>query len=323
VNLAHDGRFLTAGAGSDRVTLERTEARDWEAFCPISQADIDLLRAAATSDWVIRSTCQRVRANDIAMQLWYGLRVGDLQLDLRFHLPFDEAHWPFRLPVVRDHWKTDQLCLYRPLVFYTAFRSQAVLEQLYLSIRSLLEIGRYDGDVMVLSERGKDEIASNIPMLPPERLWVLHYEPDDFTGYVAAKYAILDWEPTWKFQPLVFLDPDIIVDAPIEPMLCALAVSDRMAAPIEHFSRLCTSPSVGASLLQLDNCSPRYSAGFNCGTLGIPNLAMNGHSLTRIRTVMVNHADTYGRKALGLGASSLFHMGRNVRPLPRPVTPPT
>jgi len=136
-------------------------------------------------------------------------------------------------------------------------------------------------------------------MLDPGRLTVLHHEPTDFAGYVAAKYAILDWLPASQFQPLLFLDADIICDRPIEPVLCALAASDRIAAPIEEFSALQNSPSMGATLLQQDGCSPRYAVGFNCGTLGIPNLATHITTLRLLRTVMVNHADIHGRHAQG------------------------
>jgi hypothetical protein len=128
---------------------------------------------------------------------------------------------------------------------------------------------------------------------------VLHHDPRDFAGYVAAKYAVLDWLPAAQFQPLLFLDADIICDRSIEPILCALAASDRIAAPIEEFSALQNSPSMGATLLQQDGCSPRFAVGFNCGTLGIPNLATHITTLRLIRTVMVNHADIHGRHAQG------------------------
>lgn len=79
-------------------------------------------------------------------------------------------------------------------------------------------------------------------------------------------------------------------------MLHAIALSDRIAAPIEVFSPLASAPSVGSTLLQQDGCSPRFACGFNSGTLGIPNLTQHVQSLRLIRRLLVNMATLNGRQ---------------------------
>ena len=81
-------------------------------------------------------------------------------------------------------------------------------------------------------------------------------------------------------------------------MLHAIAMSDRIVAPIEVFSPLASAPSVGSTLLQRDGCSPRFACGFNTGTLGIPNLTRHARTLRLIRRIIVNQGTLNGRAAL-------------------------
>ena len=50
--------------------------------------------------------------------------------------------------------------------------------------------------------------------------------------------------------------------------------------------------------MQRDLCSPGYMAGFNSGTLGIPNLQAHAASLRLVRRIIVNHGLLHGREAL-------------------------
>ena len=50
--------------------------------------------------------------------------------------------------------------------------------------------------------------------------------------------------------------------------------------------------------MQRDLCSPGFLAGFNSGTLGIPNFRDHAESLRLIRRIIVNHGLLHGREAL-------------------------
>ena len=81
-------------------------------------------------------------------------------------------------------------------------------------------------------------------------------------------------------------------------MLHAVAMSDRIAAPIELTSSLSSSAASGAALMQRDFSSPGSMAGFNTGTLGIPNLRAHAETLRLIRRIITNYAALHGRMAL-------------------------
>ena len=297
VEMTRDGAHLRADF--DGTIVSRPGADEQTRFLPVSEAELDVLRYIASNDWVIRSSGKIVPRAAVSLGQWFGLRFDSLQVDLRYHLPLDLSQWPFRLTLFQDAWRIEQVCLYRPLVYFTAFRSPAVIEQLLLSIRSLVEIGGYKGDILVLTDRTRDTLASQLPNLEPARLWVYNTEPTDFAGYVASKYAILDIDWAAQFQPVAFMDPDIVFDADVAPLLATIARGDRISAPLEPFSPLATAPSVGSGLLQLDGLSPRSAAGVNCGTIGIPNIAAHATALRTIRTIILNRADAFGRENSG------------------------
>lgn len=94
------------------------------------------------------------------------------------------------------------------------------------------------------------------------------------------------------------MDADIVFDRDVEEMLLAVALSDRISAPIEIHHLLASHPAVGSTLIQGAGHSPRYAADFNAGTLGIPNLREHRGTLDLIRRIIVNRIDLFGRDNL-------------------------
>jgi hypothetical protein len=297
VTLTWQGHLLAAFADGRIVT--GADLPDWEGFLPISSAELEMLRQILANDWIIRSSGALVPSNGVALAHWYTLRLGDLKFDLRDQLPFDAAHWPFRLTVLQDGWRIEQLCLYRPLVYFTVFKAPTVLEQFYVSIRSLLELGRYRGRILLITDRPRDEIVANLPTSVAGQLDLVHLAPNDQAGFVAARFKILDLDWATRFQPVIYTDADVVFDTAIEPMLCAVARSDQLSAPLEPFSPMRSAPCAGSGLIQAEGLSPGFAVGYNFGTVGIPNLPAHAPTLRLIRTIMMTHAALHGRTALG------------------------
>jgi len=289
INLERGGQFLSALYRSE-VVRTASHANDWEGFLPLSPTDIETLRAIAANDWVVRSNATRVVAHDIRFTAFCGLKLGPLAFDLRWQVPFDLSAWPNRLTLLSDGWRIEQVCRFRPLVYFTAFGNEAIMRQFALSVRSLVTFGRYEGDIAVMTDRTPEEIAAMLPAFDRPRVLVFPCPARERTGFMAARYSIPDWPEAWQYQPLLYADVDTIFDADIAPVLRAIACSDRISAPLEWFSPLRTTVSVGASLLQRDGCEPGSEIGFNSGTLGIPNLFEHAHPLRMIGRIMTNNA---------------------------------
>jgi hypothetical protein len=270
----------------------------WERFAAVSAQDYATLRRLHANDWVARGSGRIVRADQMRIGGNFCLHAGTVDYDLRGSLPFVARDPRYAVTVVREGWRLDELCLYRPLVFFVAFRKPEVLGQLYLALRSLVTYGGYHGRVHVITDQSAESILAQVPALDPAQLSVQSSPAADWVGYVAAKYTIADWPEAEQFQPLLFCDADIIFDAPIEPMLTRIATLRRIAAPLEDYSPLATAPSVGATLIQRDGLDPRLAAGFNGGTLGIPNLPAHRQELRLIRQLVENYLELNGRTSL-------------------------
>lgn len=302
VALRRGGLFLCAIPGVAAVDACRVEAVGWELFLCVTERDLADLLFILRSRWVLASTNALLPAEVVGMEdRGYRLRLGDVALDLRYNLPFLAGQ---RNPtdsqimvadVLVDGWRIDRLHLYRPLVFTTAFKAEEYLLQARLCLSSLLEFGLYDGAIHVISDHDRETFLSFLPGLEPDLLSVRTVEARDWVGFVASKYFIADDPVIGGFQPILFIDPDVMADADLTPMLVAILTSPRLLAPLEVFSGLASHPSVGASLIQLAGLAPRFACGFNGGTLGIPNLQAHAATLTLIRTILVNHLDLHGR----------------------------
>jgi hypothetical protein len=90
------------------------------------------------------------------------------------------------------------------------------------------------------------------------------------------------WPKAVEFQPLLYVDADVIVDRPIQKLLARLSLSAGITAQEEAESPLCSAPSVGAGLFSEDGMVVDGRNGFCAGILGIPNLRDHAETLRKI-----------------------------------------
>jgi hypothetical protein len=295
LTLSRDGRFLSAERDVQNIAHDRAKANEWENLMPLTQHDLSVLRGVAENAWVVRSTGAVVAKRTAALRGGFTLRAGDLSVDLRYQTPFEGSALPYRLRLLRDGWRIDELCLLRPLVVMTAFRTPAVVEQMLLSLQSLREIAHFDGNVLLLTDAAPQLLHRRLSGRDAQRTTIITVAASDAVAGAASRYALLDWPDIRRFQPILCVDPDIVFDADITEMLAAIAASDRIAAPVERQSLQRNSPALGMSLLQQDGAQPRLVPGFSTAVLGIPNVLEHRDTLAQIRRVIVNRCDRFGR----------------------------
>jgi hypothetical protein len=294
---SRDGRFLAALNDTEALTSTNGDVGESAWFLAITQDDVAVLASILSGVWLVQSADASMRPEHGSLPGGFVMRVGPLAVDLRWNLPFDRSEWPHRLPVLRDGWRIDLIYRFRPLVYFAAFGGPAFMQQFALSLESLVTAGAYEGAIAVLTDKTPAEISMLVPPGMRSPLVVLPTAACDRLAYMAARLTIGDWADAKDFQPLLYVDADILFDLPVAPMLRAIARSDRISAPAEP-EPLASSVFVGGHLLQADNCSPGSKMGFNSGTLGIPNLRRAGRMLDLIGRVIQNRATFCGRNGL-------------------------
>ncbi len=303
VTLQQNGRFYSAEPMNRPLAHDRSEAGLWETFLFVTEEDFAGIKHLFAHDWVVASSRQLARSASVAFREGFVLAIGDLGLDLRYNLPLmphgqdpaRPASEALSFNVLAAGWKIDRISLYRPFIYFTAFGSPYALSQAYAAIESLVEFGRYDGHIHVITDQDVRIFHDNVPSVPPSRLTVQQLAARDWVGFVASKYCILDHPEAYDYQPLLFLDTDVICDNVIEPMLATILAVDRMSAPLEDVSSLQTNPSVGSSLIQRAGLDARFACGLNGGSVGIPNLQRCAEVMELTRTIITNHSEIFGR----------------------------
>jgi hypothetical protein len=290
------GRFVTAQPDGS-MAQDREGAHAWESFLPCTDDDLDFLETLMANQWILKSRRTLVSGASVSLGDDYALQVAGITIPLAFNFPFERRNAPFRFIILLEGWRIDELILFRPMIYYLAFGRENVFQQLNLSLESLIKIGHYDGQVLIFTDRSHEHICRENPWLNPGRLEIGAIPARDWVGFVAGKYCILEDERAYLYQPVVYMDPDIIYNTDTKSFLIEMAVSDRMTAAIEVFSGLEHAPSVGATLLQMDHQQPRFACGFNGGTIGIPNLPAHKHTLELIRRIITNFLSIRGRSA--------------------------
>lgn len=279
------------------LVCDQTNIGGWERFVLVSQESFNQLQYILSEDWIVASSRTLVPRGDICIEGGPNLRIGSLTLPLAPNLPFNDQFAPFRFPVHPEGWKFDQIILYRPLICSVASGANSVA-LLRVSLKSLFQIGKYDGRVLVFTDMPEKEFRREFQELPPWRLMVARLPTKDRVSFLAGKFAILEEKTAYQCSPVVLMDTDVVYNADIRQMFVDVACAGRPSAPLEHFSNLATSPSVGAQLIQRDNGHPSLSHGFNSGTLAVPNLKEFGHVLAIIRRTIQNYLALNGRESL-------------------------
>ncbi len=295
--LTRDGTRLRTSPHADAILLAQQDRWPESRFLPLSPADLAVLRGLLAASWVLGTTAPGLGPQPASIEPGFRVRIGPLDIDLRWNLPFETAEWPHRLTVSRDVWKIERLFRYRPLVYFAVYGDALVKRQFALAVTSLVTVGAYDGDIVVLTDKTPAEIAALFPDAMPARLALLPTPAVDRVAYTASRYAIATWHAAWDFQPLLYADADLLFDRPVAPMLRAIAQADGICVTPEPWP-LADTNATGGHLLADDGCHPPPDRmGFNAGTQGIPNMQTHAGTMSLIARTLRNRRAAVGRQA--------------------------
>ncbi len=201
-----------------------------------------------------------------------------------------------RLNVVRDGWRLEAFVRYRPLVYYAAFGAGSVFDCLRIAIESLFEFGGYDGDVLVLTDAAHLSWPDCLPEAVRPRVRMHQADASDMLDWTLARYGAAALPALARHRPFLYLDVDMVCDAPIDPLLRVLALSPLVHAPGEN---AVTRPEnwYCASLLIEDGISvPPERQGFSTGALGFADQGVARTLFSLVPQLARNHAARSGKR---------------------------
>ncbi|MCX2562512.1 hypothetical protein [Acetobacter thailandicus] len=183
------------------------------------------------------------------------------------------------LNFLADRWKFIQLQLFNPLIYYAAFGDDIVFDTLELSLRSLLDIGQYQGDIAVFTNSAGvarlEQMKRELPLTGDFSIEVLddcHSEVD----FYLSRFRFYDRAFFQSRQPLLYLDVDILCNKPVESLLVDLAFSPAIhVAPEGRLNEGNDNSSghwYGWRMMEADGMGfDRHQRGFSSGSIGYGN----------------------------------------------------
>ncbi len=254
----------------------------WEQMLPLRAHQLDLVLALLGSGWFVPRGAGVIPRWSVELQPGFRLRAGAIELDLAgpaFPLVAQTTGTAGgrivlrTLDVLYDDWKIERLERFSPLIYFTIFRDAFFLESMQLTVESLERVGRYTGDYLLISDAPEAQCRRYFPDISPERVHYSH-DPAPALADIAAARRLFDPAIVGRFQPVLYLDADIIADAPVEPMLRDIMHSDEIFFSTEFVGASLHEANAGATnwfgrfLADQDlNWDPRLTRCINSGMI--------------------------------------------------------
>ncbi len=279
----------------------------WEEFRIISAADLGLLAHLLGHSWIIARTHTVVPAAEVHLLPEFRLRIGPLTADFSAGMPAvaeGAGAVPNRLLLFSEGWKIEELRLFRPLVYFTVFcrhpDHRQYLRMAVLSIRSFVLFHGPLAEFLLLTNMDREAVLAEVPGDLRARVHVAGSDvpATNIVDIFAQRYRIAGWDRAADYQPLLYVDTDILFNADISRALGRIALSPSIMVGEESWNPLRESESVGAKLFAADPFESPMTLGFNSGTIGIPNIADHRLHLRAIAEVIERYATLHGRASL-------------------------
>ena len=239
------GYYLCASPHLGPVSTASVALDAWERLMPISLADIGLLAAFAARRWLIDGDARPTARHTVALAPGFRLLIGGrscllTELLAILRSPPGALH-PSGLPMsfvfFYDTCTPARALLFEPLIYSTISGSDYFFDQHELSVRSLERFGQYDGSYLLVSDRDEDAVVVGFSGVAPSRWACLKQDFSTLDKLMGARREALRDPAFAGFQPILYVDSDVICDAPIEGLLVDAARSERVVIAAEHEGR--------------------------------------------------------------------------------------
>jgi hypothetical protein len=228
--------FLTAGPDGG-MAADRPAAGEREQFVMLDEDHLDFLRDLPSTRWTRAggNAAAPFRTQPEAVAEGFEVRLGDLRAGLTNGLSRFFIHDSGRSDagfVVQSFsffhgaMQVRHLARYEPLLYLCAFGGPDMFECLRLCVGAAASLAGFDGQIMVISDRTEEEVRELFPEALRSRIIHVQKAYDSKIGYTFARYDILE-EVSCRYQPVCYIDTDVIVDKDVSGLLQQAAVRKR------------------------------------------------------------------------------------------------
>ena len=204
-----------------------------EGFVLVSSRTRQRLDTMAAQDWIQASGAPVSRVADAsgapALRLG-GELVGLDGLPSPLVAYGDDGEALRQLVVAGPKGRLHRLALFRPVICFAVFGADAYYEALGLALVALHRFGGYRGTICIGADRPREAVQPYVPDAFGES-W-MHVAVPAAEG-LFGRYGLADWGLE-AFQPVLYLDVDVVANAPLRRLLIQLAFSPKIHLATER-----------------------------------------------------------------------------------------
>ena len=231
LHLPEEDAAFGAELGAELGTSER--------LMPVRLDDMARLRAFAAHRWLLDGDQAPTGRHALSLAPGFKVRLGGRDCSLAALLEAlrgaagarHPSGAPLSLVLFTATRAPVQATLFEPLICATVFGREHCFEQHALCVQSIERFGAYDGCYLIASDRDAQAAARGFAEMDPSRWFCLQRPLGAMESVVAARRQVLSEAAVAGFQPVLYLDTDVICDAPLEPLLVAALRSERPLIP--------------------------------------------------------------------------------------------
>ncbi len=135
-----------------------------------------------------------------------------------------EEATPRQMSVIAPGGRVLRLVLYNPVICFTVFGPDEFYKVLEVALDALHRFGAYDGSLCIAADWSAEAVAKLVP-----GIFAGGWRHVRITGNdgLFARYDLPDWALE-AYQPVVYMDADVVANARLRPLLARLAASRRI-----------------------------------------------------------------------------------------------
>ncbi|NHO33217.1 hypothetical protein [Acetobacter fallax] len=285
IAIGFNGLFLSADPGGG-VKIDKHHVYDWETFRVLSVEEFGKLAFITGHSWYSRSL-NRVVSGPVPIAQDFEIDFSGIRpkIDDLFKSVSDLN--TKSIDVFYNSWRFEHLELFNPLVYCCTFGRDEAFETLDMVVDSLRRFAKYDGDIKILTERSPEDIRNRYEAVRDDRVELVPYVPLDLIDYMSSRFDIGDYEQFHQYQPILYLDTDIIAGRSVDKLFLDIMRDSEPSVYVFVETRDPASENYwGKELFDADEFARMPEYGFSTGVMAFRNLEQAGPFLKNVRRVI-------------------------------------
>ncbi|UMM63467.1 hypothetical protein [Aristophania vespae] len=292
-----EGGCLTVESSGEIIYQNKNDSYcdEKDVFRFLSPTDLKILWHVAKHRWALDPDAIAIELNEFKSS-FKEIHFGPLTLSLEVFLNFIKRSSYEKEIVFLAHNNIYRAVLLKPAILLAAF-GEKVVNQLSVALESIADPGDFEGNIFIVTNVAHKGIERVVPHKLRPMCQFLHMEAYEYTDYIAIRQTIISSGILDQYSPILYMDIDVVINVPLEGLLCRGALEKYFSAQIEYWHPDFREAVSTGQLLYSQDPYPveKREGGFNSGIFFLPNFSQNKAYFDRAFYTHMSYTTYYGR----------------------------